>query len=146
MSKIISSRFNTFPSQNFLRIQLFVVAVVIYCHHNCDASPTQSPIKDNEHHPLVHHISPSSDGDEIAPTVQLDGFIADGEEPVPTESLISVVFEAENGVLDDGDIMEVAETHLFRPLFRYRAQMEKKRLRRINDEDNNDEFIDGNAN
>ncbi len=33
-------------------------------------------------------------------------------------------------VFDNNDDMEVAETHLFRPLFRYRAQLEKReRLR-----------------
>lgn len=34
---------------------------------------------------------------------------------------------------EDFDDMEVAETHLFRPLFRYRAQMDDRRRRRIND-------------
>lgn len=31
------------------------------------------------------------------------------------------------------DDMDVAETHLFRPLFRYRAQVDERRRRRIND-------------
>ncbi|XP_037046981.1 uncharacterized protein LOC119081844 [Bradysia coprophila] len=30
-------------------------------------------------------------------------------------------------IVDDDDDMEVAETHLFRPLFRYRAQLEKRK-------------------
>lgn len=62
-----------------------------------------------------------------------DGYADD--ETVPTERLLSV---AEAEIADDGDMMEVAETHLFRPLFRYRAQLVKNQRRRINDNEDDD--------
>lgn len=78
-------------------------------------------------------LQPSAISDEIV-TAELAGIpdnaqlqlsdldVADDDESV---RLVS----AEQ--LDDD--MDLAETHLFRPLFRYRAQMDDRRRRRIND-------------
>lgn len=62
----------------------------------------------------------------------------DEEETYHPREIIFEIVEARDAaqtkdvlIIDEIDDMEVAETHLFRPLFRYRAQLEKReRLRK----------------
>lgn len=79
----------------------------------------------------------------LQPTTTSDAIFVDNLTAIPDNAQLHlgelVLDEADDGVvrlvsaeqLDDD--MDVAETHLFRPLFRYRAQVDERRRRRIND-------------